>query len=229
MTDRELMQQALEALELLSRVPKAKRDYADRAIAALRERLAQPETVMAEYKHQTYAAYKTDGEMKIGVLPEPVIDKSAARRIATVLGWVPPGDTSTERVDETAKQRQEQEPVAFRNKETGEFCTGGFLRKEWARWTPLYTAPPKTEQEPLCSHDVAKTKCDFCKQPEPVAKWDASAPLVVHPHPAFQAAPQRREWVGLTAAEFRKAVDGLEDLEDCWVALEHALKEKNNG
>lgn len=43
MTDREIMEQALEALDLLSRVPKAKRDYADRAIAALRERLAQPE------------------------------------------------------------------------------------------------------------------------------------------------------------------------------------------
>jgi len=145
MTDRELLKQALEALELLSKLPKAKRDYADRAIVALKQRLAQP---------------------------EPVIDKSAARRIATALGWVPRGDTSTKRVDETAKQRQEQEPVA---------------------------------------------------------KWDASAPLIVHPHPAFQATLPRREWVGLTAAEFRKAVDGLEDLEDCWVALEHALKEKNNG
>jgi hypothetical protein len=30
----------------------------------------QPETVMSEYKFQTYAAYKTpDGEMKIGVVP----------------------------------------------------------------------------------------------------------------------------------------------------------------
>ena len=43
MTDREIMEQALDALDLLSRLPKAKRDYADRAIDALRERLAQPE------------------------------------------------------------------------------------------------------------------------------------------------------------------------------------------
>jgi len=32
---------------------------------------SEPETVMAEYRFQTYAAYKTDGEMKIGVVPEP--------------------------------------------------------------------------------------------------------------------------------------------------------------
>jgi hypothetical protein len=35
----------------------------------------------------------------------------------------------------------EQEPVAFRNTETGEFCTGGFLRKDLAKWQPLYAAP----------------------------------------------------------------------------------------
>jgi predicted Fe-S protein YdhL (DUF1289 family) len=34
-----------------------------------------------------------------------------------------------------------QEPVAFRNTETGEFCTGGFLRKDLAKWQPLYAAP----------------------------------------------------------------------------------------
>ena len=30
----------------------------------------EPDTVMAKYEFQTYAAYKTDGEMKIGVVPE---------------------------------------------------------------------------------------------------------------------------------------------------------------
>ena len=37
----------------------------------------------------------------------------------------------------------------------------------------------------------------------------------------------RREWVGLTKEEFEQAVDGLEDLEDCWIQIEAKLKEKN--
>ena len=44
MTDRELMQQALEALELLSQQPTdSALDYADNAITALRLRLEQPD------------------------------------------------------------------------------------------------------------------------------------------------------------------------------------------
>ena len=38
-------------------------------------------------------------------------------------------------------EAEKQEPVAFRNTETGEFCTGGFLRKDLAKWQPLYAAP----------------------------------------------------------------------------------------
>ena len=38
---------------------------------------------------------------------------------------------------------------------------------------------------------------------------------------------EKREWVGLTDEEFNKATDGLEDLEDCWKAIEAKLKEKN--
>lgn len=36
-----------------------------------------------------------------------------------------------------------------------------------------------------------------------------------------------RPWVGLTKKEFQEVVEGLEDLEDCWVAIEAKLKEKN--
>ena len=39
--------------------------------------------------------------------------------------------------------------------------------------------------------------------------------------------PPQRTWVGLTKKEFQEAVEGLEDLEDCWVAIEGKLKEKN--
>jgi hypothetical protein len=37
---------------------------------------------------------------------------------------------------------------------------------------------------------------------------------------------ESRQWVGLTSDEFEQAVDGLEDLEDCWVQIEK-LQEKN--
>jgi hypothetical protein len=43
MTDRELMQQALEALEKMKAHSYLRLDYAEEAISALRERLAQPE------------------------------------------------------------------------------------------------------------------------------------------------------------------------------------------
>jgi UDP-N-acetylenolpyruvoylglucosamine reductase len=36
-----------------------------------------------------------------------------------------------------------------------------------------------------------------------------------------------KHWAGLTRAEFEQAVDGLEDLEDCWTVIEAKLKEKN--
>ena len=37
----------------------------------------------------------------------------------------------------------------------------------------------------------------------------------------------RREWQGLTRQEFLAATQGLEDLEDCWIAIEAALRSKN--
>jgi hypothetical protein len=40
-------------------------------------------------------------------------------------------------------------------------------------------------------------------------------------------APPQREWQGLTDEEFNEAIDGLEDLADCWMAIEAKLKEKN--
>jgi hypothetical protein len=50
-------------------------------------------------------------------------------------------DTPDNWVDDLRGGVEKQEPVAFRNINTGEFCTGGFLRKDWAKWQPLYAAP----------------------------------------------------------------------------------------
>jgi hypothetical protein len=172
---RKLMQQALEALDAYSW------EQVQAATTALRERLAQPEqweqlypdignpfkrpatrdekivnpgvyevqpeTVMAEYKFQTYAAYKTDGEMKIGVVPE-------------------------------------QEPVAW-----------GY-RDRHGNIIDVITP---------AEHD--RTEGDY------------KVPLYT--------APQQSDWVGLTDREFQEATDGLEDLEDCWKAIEAKLEEKN--
>ena len=40
-------------------------------------------------------------------------------------------------------------------------------------------------------------------------------------------APPKREWVGLTRRELDIATLGLEDLSDCYKAIESKLKEKN--
>jgi hypothetical protein len=58
-------------------------------------------------------------------------------------------------------EAEKQEPVAFRNTATGEFCTGGFLRKDWAKWQPLYPAPvhvidisqERVDETPECKTD----------------------------------------------------------------------------
>jgi len=130
MTDREAMQQALDALEKdqYDMVPDKERVLG--VITALRERLAQPETVMAEYKFQTYAAYKTpDGEMKIGVVPET---RPATREEKIVRPGV-------------YEVPVEQEPVAWlyrdswgtlKLSQTMPPPTGAF---------PVYTTPPRRE------------------------------------------------------------------------------------
>ena len=80
-------------------------------------------------------------------------------------------------------------------------------------------------------------------EPEPVAWWDGVGRFATAKEknwdrrtggilsigrdiPLYTAPPQR-EWQGLTDEEFEQVVDGLEDLEDCWTAIEAKLKEKN--
>ena len=59
---------------------------------------------------------------------------------------------------------------------------------------------------------------------------DPKALGVVHfrTRPCFHyTAPPKREWVGLTRRELDIATLGLEDLSDCYKAIEAKLKEKN--
>ena len=68
-------------------------------------------------------------------------------------------------------------------------------------------------------------------------KWDASAPLVVHPHPAFQTTEPQREWIGLTDEEIDACVHENMTISDSRLrdavygvvlSTEAKLKEKNN-
>jgi len=68
-------------------------------------------------------------------------------------------------------------------------------------------------------------------------EWDASAPLVVHPHPAFQTTEPQREWIGLTDEEIDACVHENMTISDSRLrdavygvvlSTEAKLKEKNN-
>jgi hypothetical protein len=143
-------------------------------------------------------------------------------------------DISEKRVDETAKR--EHDPVAFRNKETGEFCTGGFMRKEWSRWTPLYTAPPKRELTCVCGA-VWEGEM-MVHPPRKAAEWfdctDAQLMDEVRRRGFVirnaQIDPVKREWVGLTDEEID--YQAKKDDHAVYFALgalwaEAKLKEKN--
>ena len=109
-------------------------------------------------------------------------------------------------LNEAIAEAEKQEAVAFRNIETGEFCTGGFLRKDLAKWQPLYTSPVHASdipQEPV--DETAKDRHEF------------ECPRCGH-------CCQQKEWVGLdpemmrnTPIEFNRGA--------LWA--ERYLKEKN--
>jgi hypothetical protein len=57
--------------------------------------------------------------------------------------------------------------------------------------------------------------------------FDVAARMLRNLIKEIKESNEQHEWVGLTKAEFEEAIDGLEDLEDCWHAIEAKLKEKN--
>ena len=73
------------------------------------------------------------------------------------------------------------------------------------------------EQEP-----VAHTLNCVCG-----AVWDIKADGSEEMAHTPDTTPPQRQWQGLARLELQKAVEGLEDLEDCWIAIESAPREKN--
>lgn len=99
------------------------------------------------------------------------------------------------------KEQSEQEPVAFRNKQTGEFCTGGFLRGQLGQWTPLYEHP----YELVCVCGAA---------------WEGDTMVET---------PSKREWVELDDEDMKELRDANFDLLYGARWAERKLREKNGG
>lgn len=82
--------------------------------------------------------------------------------------------------------------------------------------TALRERLAQPEQQPIAWMD---RDGDLYKMPE-IKGWAL-------PHTMLYATPTHHQWQGLTKPEFEQAVEGLEDLEDCWIAIEAKLREKN--
>jgi len=98
----------------------------------------------------------------------------------------------------------------------------GLTSKQWRELiTALREKLAQPEQEPVAWKWKERVNDEF-------DHWVVTAseppPYAIETHPLYTAP---RQWQGLTKKEFLAAVDGLEDLEDCWVAIEAKLKEKN--
>jgi hypothetical protein len=127
-------------------------------------------------------------------------------------------DTSQERVDETAKQRHEQEPDDL----TAAYMSGFYDGKN------KYAPQPKPKQEPVAWWDEEALDDEFL-----------SFKTKDHTVPLYTAPPQR-QWVGLTADEIWKcnkaqigsAVEvhicsAHQNVLDFAEAIEAKLREKN--
>jgi hypothetical protein len=124
-----------------------------------------------------------------------------------------------------SENAEKQEPVAFRNINTGEFCTGGFLRKDWAKWQPLYAAPvhavdmsqERVDETDKDRHEWAMQK--MVDENQRLGLYDDEQPTCQENRQVAKSATT--EWVGLTDEE-KEAATG-------WSVehIEAKLKEKN--
>jgi hypothetical protein len=88
-------------------------------------------------EHGTHYARHEDDYIKVMTALHQAIEQAEMVKKGTK-AWA---NTPDDWVDDLRGGVEKQKPVAFRNTETGDFCTGGFLRKDWAKWQPLYAAP----------------------------------------------------------------------------------------
>ena len=127
-----------------------------------------------------------------------------------------------------ALAQPEQEPVAWVDvTDEGKWSVRFSVPiKSLPDGTRFYTAPVDAvniRQE--CVDETAKGEHEPVAWMSDDGFWEYE-PEGVDSVPLY-AAPPKREWVGLTDEEFEQAVDGLEDLRDCWIQIEAKLKEKN--
>jgi hypothetical protein len=111
------------------------------------------------------------------------------------------------------EQVEKQEPVAW--------IVDGEIRVRLDMAGKLYYSETNVYAAPVPAHTD-----------HPMRHWDRTCPACVYESDISQervdeTAKSKHELVGLTQAEFEETVDGLEDLEDCWQAIEAKLKEKN--
>ena len=210
MTDRELMQQALEDIcgaklceinSMSSRHEMIR--LLDKAITALRERLAQPEPDW-DWRHpkaQSVIGAKARLQIKLRLIEQLVEDPNFETTASDMEYWEPLHDKLQERL-----AQPEQEPVAWKHKHIeGVAVTHrpSDIDRHPDRWTPLYKGP---------------SPCPTC---------EALARTVMLDQTSHDT--QRKPWVGLTD----------EEMHECWVspltplgmkharAIEAKLKEKN--
>jgi len=93
----------------------------------------------------------------------------------------------------------------------------------------LHAALAEPEQEPVAwmYHGI---RHDDTPHERPSLIWKPEYMDVMSAEKGAKATPlytTPRQWQGLTRQEFLDATQGLEDLEDCWMAIEAKLKEKN--
>tara|TARA_R110000868_G_scaffold292254_1_gene552722 strand:- start:218 stop:775 length:558 start_codon:yes stop_codon:yes gene_type:complete len=99
------------------------------------------------------------------------------------------------------------------------------VAKLYEKYDALYKAQPAGAKPTPAAYaqGYAEGFNDACKPATEIPKIGC----IGHDCAKCKEALSQRQWVGLTRREFEDATSGLEDLEDCWIAIEAKLKERN--